>query len=179
MSDLALPRPAARGFKGSLTEIAIVALIGAAVGAAFEVTQPAKSAANPDPEPVQAAERSSIYDLLPIVTNLAAPQDTWICLEGSIVFDPKVLPRPEAAAAQIGDDTLAYLRTLTLKQLEGPVGLENLRQDSRARRDPDGRQDARIRRPDAGGAMKHLVPAAAALLVRLVPRPRRRSTSTR
>ena len=130
MSDLAPARPAPKGVKGSLTEIALVVLIGAAIGAAFEATRAGPAtAANPDPAAAQLAEPSSVYDLPPIVTNLAAPQDTWIRLEASIVFDPKVLPRPEAAAAQIGDDTLAYLRTLTLKQLEGPVRLENLRQD--------------------------------------------------
>ena len=131
MSDLAPTRPAARGFVRSLTEIAVVVLIGAAIGAAFEAARPEPAtAANPD-SGLGAASRepSSIYDLPPIVTNLAAPQDTWIRLEGSIVFDPRLMPHPEAAAAKLGDDILAYLRTLTLKQLEGPVGLEGLRQD--------------------------------------------------
>ena len=130
MPDRALPPPAAKGFKGSLTEIAIVVLIGAAVGAAFEATQPAKSAASPDLAP---AESLSVYDLPPIVTNLGGPQDTWIRLESSIVFDPKAMPHPQAAAAKLGDDILAYLRTVSLKQLEGPVGLENLRQDLKER----------------------------------------------
>ena len=65
----------------------------------------------------------------PIVTNLGAPQDTWVRLEGSIIFDPKTLPHPEAVAGEIGDDVLAYLRTVSLHQLEGPIGLENIRQD--------------------------------------------------
>ena len=72
---------------------------------------------------------STIVDLPPIVTNLGAPQDTWVRLEGSIIFDPKTLPHPEAVAGQIGDDVLAYLRTVSLHQLEGPIGLENIRQD--------------------------------------------------
>ncbi|MBV9909688.1 MAG: flagellar basal body-associated FliL family protein, partial [Hyphomicrobiales bacterium] len=50
-------------------------------------------------------------------------------LEGSIIFDPKSLAHPEAVAGQIGDDVLAYLRTVSLRQLEGPIGLENIRQD--------------------------------------------------
>jgi flagellar protein FliL len=113
----------------------MVVLIGAAVGAASEAARPGPAtAANPDPAVAQKlAEPSSVYDLPPIVTNLGAPQDTWIRLEGSIVFDPKALPHPEAAAAKLGGDILAYLRTLTLKQLEGPVGLEDLRQDLRER----------------------------------------------
>ncbi len=63
------------------------------------------------------------------MTNLGEPQDTWVRLEGSIIFDPKALPRPEALAGQIGDDVLAYLRTVSLRQLEGPIGLENIRDD--------------------------------------------------
>ena len=77
----------------------------------------------------QAKEPSTIYDLPAIVTNLGSPQETWIRLEGSIIFDPRTLPHPEAAAAEIGQDILAYLRTATLKQLEGPIGLQSIRQD--------------------------------------------------
>jgi len=75
---------------------------------------------------------SAIFDdrrFAAVVTNLGAPPDTWVRLEGSIIFDPKTLSHPEAMAAQIGDDVLAYLRTVSLRQLEGPIGLENIRQD--------------------------------------------------
>jgi flagellar FliL protein len=70
-----------------------------------------------------------MFDMPPVVTNLGAPQDTWIRLEASIVYDAKALPNPEAMAGQIAGDELAYLRTVTLKQIEGPIGLENIRQD--------------------------------------------------
>ena len=135
MSDSALPQGVAvrqsRG--GSLIEWAIVVCLAASAGAAFEALRPAPPA--PD-KPMQEstasappAQASTIVDLPPIVTNLGAPQDTWVRLEGSIIFDPKTLPHPEAVAGQIGDDVLAYLRTVTLHQLEGPIGLENIRQD--------------------------------------------------
>jgi flagellar FliL protein len=75
------------------------------------------------------SQPSTVVDLPPIVTNLGSPQDTWIRLEGSIIFEPKILPHPEAVMSQIGDDMLAYLRTVSLRQLEGPIGLENIRQD--------------------------------------------------
>jgi flagellar protein FliL len=135
MSDSALPQGLAvrESRSGSLIEWAIVVCLAASAGAAFEALRPAPPA--PD-KPVQestasapAAQASTIIDLPPIVTNLGAPQDTWVRLEGSIIFDPKTLPHPEAVAAQIGDDVLAYLRTVSLHQLEGPVGLENIRQD--------------------------------------------------
>ena len=134
MFDSALPEgTAARGSpRGSLIELAIVVCLGACVGAAFEAWRPAtppeldKPAESPASAP---AQFSTIVDLPPIVTNLGAPQDTWVRLEGSIIFDPKTLPHPEAVAGQIGDDVLAYLRTVSLHQLEGPIGLENVRQD--------------------------------------------------
>ena len=134
MSDSAIPQGAAKGSRwGSLIELAIVVGLGACAGAAFEAWRP--TAAPGLVKPVEAsaaaprAEPSTIFDLQPIVTNLGAPQDTWIRLEGSIIFDPRTLPHPEAVAGQIGDDILAYLRTASLHELEGPIGLENIRQD--------------------------------------------------
>ncbi|HEY6519033.1 MAG TPA: flagellar basal body-associated FliL family protein [Roseiarcus sp.] len=135
MSESALPQDATvkkSSRRGSLIELAIVVCLAASAGAAFEAWRPATPGAN---KPAQSsvsetpAQPSTIVDLPPIVTNLGAPQDTWVRLEGSIVFDPKTLPHPEAVAGQIGDDVLAYLRTVSLHQLEGPVGLENIRQD--------------------------------------------------
>lgn len=135
MSDSALPQNVvAKGpSRRSLIELAFVILLGACAGAAFETWRPAATPETGKPSessaPGQPAQPSTIVDLPPIVTNLGAPQDTWIRLEGSIIFDPKTLPHPEAVAGQIGDDILAYLRTVSLRQLEGPIGLENIRQD--------------------------------------------------
>jgi flagellar protein FliL len=135
MSVSALPQgPTVKGSsrRGSLIEFAIVICLAASAGAVFEVWRPAASPAadKPAESPASAsAQSSTIVDLPPIVTNLGAPQDTWVRFEGSIIFDPKTLPHPEAVAGQIGDDVLAYLRTVSLHQLEGPIGLENIRQD--------------------------------------------------
>jgi flagellar protein FliL len=119
--------------RGSLIELAIVVCMAAGAGAAFEALRPAPAPASEKPAGPLAsappAQPSTIFDLPPIVTNLGSPQDTWIRLEGSIIFDPKALSHPEAVANQIGDDVLAYLRTVSLHQLEGPIGLENIRQD--------------------------------------------------
>ena len=135
MSDSARPQNAVKkgSSRGWLIELAIVVCLGACAGAAFEMWRPATAPGTGKPAESHAAAPSSqpsaIVDLPPIVTNLGSPQDTWIRLEGSIVFDPKTLPHPEAVAAQIGDDVLAYLRTVSLRQLAGPIGLENIRQD--------------------------------------------------
>ena len=104
-------------------------LLGAGIGVGFEVMRPAALNTNKPGAAARAAEPSTVYDLAPIVTNLAAPQDIWVRLEGSIIFDPNSLPHPEAVAGQVGEDILAYLRTTSLKQIEGPVGLQAIRDD--------------------------------------------------
>jgi flagellar FliL protein len=72
---------------------------------------------------------AALFDLPPIVTNLSVPQDTWIRLEASLLFDEKAAPHPEALGAEIAGDILAFLRTTTLTQIQGVAGLQNLRQD--------------------------------------------------
>jgi flagellar FliL protein len=135
MSESAAPQGAIvkeSSRRGSLIEFAIVICLAASAGAAYEMWRPAASPAADKPagSPASApAQSSMIVDLPPIVTNLGAPPDTWVRLEGSIIFDPKTLSHPEAMAGQIGDDVLVYLRTVSLHQLEGPVGLENIRED--------------------------------------------------
>jgi len=130
MADAALPQslPAPKRM-GSLTELAVVALIGAVMGVGFEAARPPATTAEKPGSAAPLAEPSTVYDLPPVVTNLGSPQDVWIRLEGSMVFDPKTLPHPEALAAEIGTDILAYLRTVSLKQIEGPIGLEAIRED--------------------------------------------------
>jgi flagellar FliL protein len=125
--------PAKVSLKGWLIELTVAVLLAASVGAAFEVLHPPapQGAMKPDESGTSGppARPSTIVDLPPIVTNLGAPGDTWVRFEGSIIFDANALPHPEAIADQIGEDILAYLRTVSLRQLEGPIGLENIRQD--------------------------------------------------
>jgi flagellar FliL protein len=119
----------------SLKELAIVVLIGVTIGGAFEAIHPSSTNGEKpaDAGASPSSELSILYDLPPIITNLGTPQDTWVRFEGSIVFDPKAMLHPEGVAGAIGDDFLAYLRTTSLKQLEGPIGLQNIRQDLKER----------------------------------------------
>jgi flagellar protein FliL len=136
-----LPPPAA-GAGGTMKQTAIallvVTLLGGAAGGlyGFRIAGPLpqyqeKDAAGEDkPPPLASAEaNSSLFELPTIVTNLGAPQDTWVRLEASLLFDPKVAPHPEALGAQIAEDILAFLRTTTLSQIQGAAGLQYLRQD--------------------------------------------------
>jgi flagellar FliL protein len=111
----------------------VVTVMAGAMGALFAVPPPAPAsepAAKTEASPggvVPAA--SGLFEMPPIVTNIGSPKDTWIRLEASIVFDAKAVEHPETLAEDIAGDELAYLRTVSLSQVEGPIGLENIRQD--------------------------------------------------
>tara|TARA_R110002020_G_scaffold65144_1_gene172165 strand:- start:1191 stop:1703 length:513 start_codon:yes stop_codon:yes gene_type:complete len=74
--------------------------------------------------------RENLVQLEPITTNLSYPSDNWIRIEVSLVFtgDPD-----DELADQIHQDILAYLRTVSLQQIEGPRGFQYLRDDLRER----------------------------------------------
>jgi flagellar protein FliL len=155
MADVETPAAAGKkksSLMGTIIEWLIVTIIAAGVGAALTVLNPPPQApeAGADKavgklasekkqsEKVEVAANcspggQSIVDMPPIVTNIANPSDTWVRLEASIVFDPKTSPHPEILAAEIATDELAYLHTVSVNELQGPIGLENLRQDLRDR----------------------------------------------
>ena len=64
-----------------------------------------------------------------VVTNLADPNEAWVRLESSVVFKTTSVPNPDVALAEIRADLTAYLRSVTTKQIEGPSGLQHLRED--------------------------------------------------
>jgi len=92
-----------------------------------------------------AAERyardSKVVKLQPVTTNLRRPFRSWVRLEGAlIVKDEKKKDEGEEEkledenrltelAALVQQDLLAYLRTLSLKDLEGASSLSFLRDD--------------------------------------------------
>ena len=111
----------------------VVTAMAAGMGALFAVPPPAPApepAAKTEPTPGGVVPASSgLFEMPPIVTNIGSPKDTWIRLEAAIVFDAKAVQHPETLAEDIAGDELAYLRTVALTQIEGPIGLENIRQD--------------------------------------------------
>jgi flagellar protein FliL len=92
--------------------------------------EPDKNTAKPNDEKKYAplVEMGSL-DLPPVVTNLAAPTDIWVRVEATLIFEGKTLPHGEALAGQIAGDILAFMRTVTLQQIQGVAGLNHLRQD--------------------------------------------------
>ena len=125
------PAPAPASTKQTIAATLVVTVIAAAMGALFAIP-PAPEASSQKNESSPGAgvpATAGLFEMPPIVTNLGAPRDTWIRLEASIVFDAKALPHPEVMAGEIAGDELAYLRTVTLAQIEGPIGLQDIRQD--------------------------------------------------
>lgn len=61
-----------------------------------------------------------------ITTNIAAPSDIWVRMELSLVFSGP--PAPDLVRT-IHQDILAYIRTVTLQQVQGPSGFQHLRYD--------------------------------------------------
>lgn len=68
-----------------------------------------------------------VLDLGTITTNLAAPSDTWLRLELSVVLDQ---PSQDTMLAEtIHQDLLAFMRTVKLHQIEGASGFQHLKAD--------------------------------------------------
>jgi flagellar protein FliL len=68
-------------------------------------------------------------ELPPIVTNLAAPEGTWIRLEAAIFVDGLDAKTADILQKEIPADIMTYLRTLSLPQIQGGLGLQHLRED--------------------------------------------------
>ncbi len=94
---------------------------------------------------------SRVRDLVPITTNLAGEPAAWIRLEASVLLTAAAEPseEDEVLLRNIGEDLVAYLRTLSLKQIQGPSGFQNLREDL----------DERVRVRSEGKAQELIVQA--------------------
>lgn len=138
------PEPAAKAKGGGLLAllIPIVAVTVLAVGGGFglgKMTSAAiaraiaqREAAKPvddHPLSIKYSGDTVLQPIEAVVTNLAAPSDVWIRLETAMVFKNGSLPNPQVTAAEIRQDIVAYARTVTLAQLEGPSALQHLRDD--------------------------------------------------
>ncbi|WP_245282593.1 flagellar basal body-associated FliL family protein [Chelatococcus daeguensis] len=100
-----------------------------------------KEAAQGTPRPLKYSGNTVIKTLEPVVANLSEPADVWVRLETSIIFDNGTIENPDVMSGEIRQDMMAYVKTLTLAQIEGPSGLQHLREDlnERARVRADGR----------------------------------------
>lgn len=133
--------------KRSALGVVVASVLALAFGGAYGVFidklhPPHATAAKPEAAKTAEASPSRILrDLAPIVTNLANPPDAWVRFEGGIVLDAAAAKQTDLLAGQIASDILAYLRTVSLAQLQGANGLAYLREDliERARQRSEGK----------------------------------------
>jgi flagellar basal body-associated protein FliL len=83
----------------------------------------AKTVATPAPP------RLRLRELPPIVTNLAAPETSWVRLQAAIVFEGEALAQSDVLLSEVTADIVAFLRTMTLSSIEGAEGLRRLHED--------------------------------------------------
>lgn len=126
---------------GGLVGMIVVTLVAVGFGAGFgffldgqlkgEATKgekPKEEAVAPPLAKSTVSATSKLVTMTPIVANLAAPNDAWIRIEASVLIDG-LQQGGDALAAQVAEDFVAYLRTASLSQFEGPSGFQNLRED--------------------------------------------------
>lgn len=124
--------------------VAILTLVGAGGGWVLGGMIAPKSPAAAAPKPTEAAAAhgeagkkeegiphistaaNGVVLLEPITTNLAYPSENWVRLEVALAFKGA----PELPLAEsIHQDIMAYMRTVSLQQIEGPRGFQYLKDD--------------------------------------------------
>ncbi|MGD9913102.1 MAG: flagellar basal body-associated FliL family protein [Rhizobiaceae bacterium] len=89
------------------------------------------------------AATTTLFNLAPITTNLAAPSDIWARMEVTVQFD--VPPVDPTIVDMIHQDLLSFMRTVKMHQIEGASGIQHLKADLEDR--------ASVR---TGGHVKHV-----------------------
>ncbi len=67
--------------------------------------------------------------LPPITTNLAGSSQIWVRIECTVISPAAMAGETKSLAGRISEDIIAYLRTVTPEQLNGPGGFQHLRED--------------------------------------------------
>jgi flagellar FliL protein len=146
--------PAKKGGQGAVIVALLVltALAGSAGvllgGQAVEIIETAQhkeGAAHPAPKG-RVIEDVSIKPLAPVMSNLSDTKGPWVRIEASLVVEGQVTPELQVLARKVEEDILAFMRTVSLAQIEGASGFQHLREDLNER--------ARIR---GGGKVRELI----------------------
>lgn len=140
------PRPAPPKSSAFAFVAVMLVLTGIAVGfgglMGLQLLGRMEKAAEGEVRPAQAAAASAgpalkdrypanvnLRPLAPIVTNLAHPDRTWIRLEALLVMEGEQTVDAGTLSAQIVEDIVAFLRTVSLTQIQGASGFQHLRED--------------------------------------------------
>ncbi|RZK91792.1 MAG: flagellar basal body-associated FliL family protein [Methylobacterium sp.] len=127
------------GGKGWIAALALVSLVAIGTGGGLglyllSTVEKAVDVKTKDAESkaVKVLKYTGDLSLRPVgsvVTNLADSAESWVRLESSVVFKTGAVPNPDVALAEIRADIVAYLRTVSMRQIEGASGLQHLRED--------------------------------------------------
>jgi flagellar FliL protein len=136
-AEPAAPEPKRSSPLALILPLVIVTVIAVGAGGAFGtffIPQVQVLAESKAPSPADHGDRrlaggASLKTLAPIITNLAGPKSTWIRLETALVLEGEPSADADLLGAKVADDILAFLRTISLSQIEGASGLQNLRED--------------------------------------------------
>lgn len=140
MAETEAPPSGKAGLIATMAALTAIAAIGGGIVGKLAATRlaaapPAASTAAV-PKGAAAAAPAANYptdtevrELPAIVTNLADPKSVHIRLQVAIAFSKKSVPNPPVLAAQVSEDIVAFLKTLSLREIQGASGLQNLRED--------------------------------------------------
>lgn len=82
-----------------------------------------------DKHDAKAVKAKKIVDMEPVHASLAGSGGTWIRLEAAVVFSGEGKEDHALLVRHIAQDALAYLRSLSLAQIDSAAGLEFVRED--------------------------------------------------
>lgn len=82
------------------------------------------------PETSEPGTGLTVAELPSITTNLAAPMETWVRMDVSLLLDA---PLPAETIETIHQDLLTFMRTVKMHQVEGASGFLHLKADLQER----------------------------------------------
>lgn len=138
--DTAAAPPKGMSFMTFVVAMLILTAVGGAAGGLLglelsakigkPVSDGGKAQAGADENASQRSyDGARLKSLAPVVTNLASPGRAWIRLESTLVLEAGQSGGEDVLAGQISEDLVAFLRTVSLAQIEGPSGFQHLRED--------------------------------------------------
>ncbi len=126
-------KPAGKG--GLLITVATLTVLAAVGGALVGKlatrphTAPATATGVETGKPLPYAGDIEVMELPAIVTNLAQPEEARVRMQVAMVYPKRGVENVTLLAARINDDIVTFLKTLTVAGLQGPSGLQALRED--------------------------------------------------
>lgn len=144
--DKGAPPAKGGGLMSTILAMVIITGLGVGAGGLFGIQAAQKIGPSAKPAPANAPAHDAHADhgkddkdknkdkkkgpqlisLPNMVTNLAAPEKIWIRIEASAMIEGE---EPERLAAHLAEDIVAYLRTMTLEQVQGASGYHYMKED--------------------------------------------------